>query len=107
MYRKQSNFRTKNFGLKISLRRFKFAVDTKKDFLKVNKIYDKLKKAKKQHSYKLKDLVNCNKKYLNNSFFVLNTQPTNFIWFVCFKFDLILFIFTPSQISLTELCIFQ
>ena len=46
MYRKQSNFRTKNFGLKISLRRFKFAVDTKKDFLKVNKIYDKLKKAK-------------------------------------------------------------
>ena len=62
MYRKQSNFRTKNFGLKISLRRFKFAVDTKKDFLKVNKIYDKLKKAKKQHSYKLKDLVNCNKK---------------------------------------------
>ena len=47
MYRKQSNFRTKNFGLKISLRRFKFAVDTKKDFLKVNKIYDQLKKAKK------------------------------------------------------------
>ena len=61
MYRKQSLFRTRNFGLKISLRRYKFAIDTKKDFLIAKKIYDKLKKAKKQYTYKLKDLVNCYK----------------------------------------------
>ena len=61
MYRKQSLFRTRNFGLKISLRRYKFAIDTKKDFIIAKKIYDKLKKAKKQYTYKLKDLVNCYK----------------------------------------------
>lgn len=61
MYRKQSPFKIHNFGLKNSLRRYKFAIDTKKELLIARKIYLKLKKVKKQSSYNLKDLVDCYK----------------------------------------------
>jgi spore coat polysaccharide biosynthesis protein SpsF len=61
MYQSQNSFKTKNFGLQISLRQFKFAVDTKKDFLNAKKIYETLKKFKKHNSYNLRDLINAYK----------------------------------------------
>ncbi len=61
MYRNKSFFKTKNFGLKVSLRQFKFSVDTMKDFYKIKKIYKVLEKFNKHDNFRLKDLINAYK----------------------------------------------